>query len=98
MVDGITFTGCEFTDNGDCGLIVKGSGAKNWSVTGGHFGGNTNSGIRAAGGTTVYKAAGTGAIGDIEEGALYLATIGVSAPGTAAASLQGGFRLRFLDG
>lgn len=46
---------------------------------------------------TVYKAAGTGAIGDIEEGALYLVTIGVSAPGTAAAALQGGFRLRFLD-
>ena len=58
VVDGITFTGCEFTDNGDCGLIVNGSGAKNWSVTGGHSGGNTNSGIRAAGGTTDFTITG----------------------------------------
>jgi len=46
---------------------------------------------------TVYKAAGTGAIGDIEEGALYLVTVGSTAAGTAAATLSVQFRLRFLD-
>ena len=44
-----------------------------------------------------YKAAGTGAIGDIEEGALYLVTIGSTAAGTAAAELGANFRLRFQD-
>lgn len=46
---------------------------------------------------TVYKAAATGAIGDIEEGALYLVTIGGTAAGTGAASLIGTMRLRFID-
>lgn len=46
---------------------------------------------------TTFKAAGTGAIGDIEEGALYLVTVGGSAAGTSAASLTGQFRVRFLD-
>ena len=46
---------------------------------------------------TVYKAAATGAIGDIEEGALYLVTIGGQAAGTAAAALFGAFRMRFID-
>lgn len=45
----------------------------------------------------VYKAAGTGAIADIEEGALYLVTVGGAAAGTAAAILSGSFRTRFLD-
>lgn len=45
----------------------------------------------------VYKAAATGAIGDIEQGALYLVTVGSNAPGTSAALLSCGFRLRFLD-
>jgi len=45
----------------------------------------------------VFKAAGTGAIGDIEEGALYLVTVGMSAAGTAAAQLSAGFRTRFVD-
>lgn len=45
----------------------------------------------------VYKAAATGAIGDIEEGALYLVTVGNTAAGTAAANLSAAFRLRFLD-
>lgn len=45
----------------------------------------------------VYKAAGTGAIGDIEQGALYLVTIGSNAAGTTAASLTVTFRLRFWD-
>jgi len=46
---------------------------------------------------TVYKAAATGAIGDIEQGALYLVTVGSTAAGTGAAALEVGFRLRFLD-
>lgn len=46
---------------------------------------------------TVYKAAGTGAIGDIEQGALYLVTVGGTAAGTAAASVTQQFRLRFID-
>lgn len=45
----------------------------------------------------VYKAAGTGAIGDIEQGALYLVTIGGQVAGTADATLDVSFRLRFLD-
>lgn len=45
----------------------------------------------------VFKAAGTGAIGDIEEGALYLVTVGSQAAGTAAAVVQLAFRTRFLD-
>lgn len=46
---------------------------------------------------TTYKALGTGAIADIEQGALYLVTVGGTAAGTAAASLIGSFRLRFKD-
>lgn len=72
VVDGITFTGCEFTDNGDNGLIVDGPGVTNWIVTGGHSGGNTSAGIRAASGTTDFvitghragTIAGRGANGD----------------------------------
>jgi len=45
----------------------------------------------------VYKAAATGAIGDIEQGALYLVTVGSNAAGTSASTLDVGFRLRFLD-
>lgn len=45
----------------------------------------------------VYKAAATGAIGDIEQGALYLVTVGNNAAGASAAVLSVGFRLRFLD-
>lgn len=46
---------------------------------------------------TVYKAAATGSIGDIEQGALYLVTVGSNAAGTTDATLTVGFRLRFLD-
>lgn len=52
--------------------------------------------IKLNGRQTVYKAAGTGAIGDIEEGALYFVTIGTSV-GTAAANINVGFRTRFID-
>lgn len=45
----------------------------------------------------VYKALGTGAIADIEQGALYLVTVGGNAAGTGAASFAAGFRMRFLD-
>lgn len=47
---------------------------------------------------TVYKAAATGAIGDIEEGALYLVTVGDEpASATLAATFSGAFRTRFID-
>lgn len=46
---------------------------------------------------TVYKAAATGAIGDIEEGALYLVTVGSNAAGVTAATASMAFRLRFKD-
>lgn len=45
----------------------------------------------------VYKAAGTGAIGDIEEGALYCITVGDKAAGTTAAQGNFAFRTRFVD-
>lgn len=45
----------------------------------------------------VFKAAGTGAIADIDEGALYLITLGSSAAGTAAATLNATFRTRYHD-
>lgn len=45
----------------------------------------------------VFKAAGTGAIGDIEEGALYLVTVGNQAAGNTAAVASLAFRTRFLD-
>lgn len=45
----------------------------------------------------VFKAAGTGAIGDIEEGCLYLVTVGSNAAGTSAATASLGFRTRFVD-
>lgn len=46
---------------------------------------------------TVFKAAGTGGIGDIEEGALYIVTTGNSVAGTGAAQMTGQFRIRFVD-
>ena len=45
----------------------------------------------------VYKSAGTGAIGDIEQGALYLVTVGNTAAGNTDATLYTGMRLRFKD-
>lgn len=45
----------------------------------------------------VYKAAGTGAIGDIEEGALYFVSVGNQAAGTGASAMTIGFRTRFVD-
>lgn len=46
---------------------------------------------------TTYKAAGTGAIGDIEDGALYIVSVGSGAAGTTAAVASLGFRLRYWD-
>lgn len=46
---------------------------------------------------SVFKAAGTGAIGDIEEGALYCITVGNNAAGTGAAAAALSFRTRFMD-
>lgn len=45
----------------------------------------------------VFKAAATGAIGDIEEGALYLVSVGNNAAGTTAATLTFAARTRFHD-
>ena len=45
----------------------------------------------------VNKAVGTGAIGDIEEGALYLVTVGNNAAGVTSATMEGTFRVRFID-
>jgi len=45
----------------------------------------------------VAKAVGTGAIGDIAEGAIYLVTMGIDAAGTTGARLTCGTRLRFVD-
>ncbi|QOH96787.1 capsid protein [Lutraria rhynchaena circular ssDNA virus] len=44
-----------------------------------------------------YMAAGTGAIGDISLGALYIVTVGDQAAGTSDANLIVGFRTRFVD-
>jgi len=44
-----------------------------------------------------YKSAGTGAIGDIEMGALYLVTVGQTAAGTADAGITIIFRTRFTE-
>lgn len=45
----------------------------------------------------ICKAAGTGAIGDIEEGALYCVTVGSAAAGTSASVANLGFRIRYTD-
>lgn len=45
----------------------------------------------------VFNSVGTGAIGDIDEGALYLITVGDTVAGTQAATGVFGFRTRFLD-
>lgn len=45
----------------------------------------------------VFKSAGTGAIGDIEEGALYYVTVGMTASGTADGAVHLGFRTTFKD-
>lgn len=53
--------------------------------------------IDLKGRTVVYGSAGTGAVGDIEEGALYLVTTGSSSSGTNAASFSYNTRVRFWD-
>lgn len=45
----------------------------------------------------VFKSVGTGVIGDIEQGALYLVTVGTNVAGTTAPILSAGFRVRFKD-
>lgn len=45
----------------------------------------------------VFKASATGAIADIEEGAVYLVTVGSNAAGATAGNAALGFRTRFLD-
>lgn len=46
---------------------------------------------------TTYMSVGDGTIGDIEEGALYLVTVGTNTNGTTAAILDGNVRVRFRD-
>lgn len=53
--------------------------------------------VKLKGLPTVFKAAGTGAIGDIEEGALYVITVGNNVAGTTAAQANLAFRTRFVD-
>ena len=53
-IDGIAFSNCEFTKNADCGFIAVGPNVKNWIVDGGFSTGNTNSGVRAALGTSDF--------------------------------------------
>jgi polygalacturonase len=57
-VNGITFTGCEFTDNGGSGLLAEGANVQNWIVTGGHSGGNAGAGIRCAAATNYFNITG----------------------------------------
>lgn len=58
IVDGIVFSGCEFTKNGDGGFIANGTGVKNWFINGGFSTGNVNSGLRASGGTSNFTIVG----------------------------------------
>lgn len=44
-----------------------------------------------------FESAGTGAIGDIDSGALYMVTLGITAAGTAAATSTLNFRVRFTE-
>lgn len=46
---------------------------------------------------TTFKGLGTGAIGDIDYGALYVISVGSNAAGTTAAFANMSFRLRFVD-
>jgi len=46
---------------------------------------------------TTYANLGTGAIGDVDQGALYLVTVGASVAGASDAVIQLGFRLRYYD-
>lgn len=45
----------------------------------------------------IFESAGTGAIGDIDSGALYMITLGNTASGTAAATSTLNFRTRFTE-
>lgn len=46
---------------------------------------------------SVFKAAGTGAIGDIEEGAMYIVTVGIRGAGTTASTAVMNYRTRFTE-
>jgi len=45
----------------------------------------------------VFESAGTGAIGDIDEGAIYLVTVGSNVTGTSAPILTASFRTRYTE-
>lgn len=57
-VDGVSFTGCEFVDNHDVGLLCVGPDVKNWQVTGGFSAGNGSYGVRAASGCGSFTISG----------------------------------------
>lgn len=59
VVDGISFTGCQFVANADAGFVAVGSNVKNWTITGGFSCGNTVYGYRAASGTSNFSIIGT---------------------------------------
>jgi hypothetical protein len=58
VVDGLTFTGCEFVGNAASGLLCLGANVRNWAVTGGFSAGNARSGITAAGGSGSFTITG----------------------------------------
>lgn len=45
----------------------------------------------------VFKSAGSGLIADVEEGAIYMVSVGNVAAGTGVPTISGNFRLRFVD-
>jgi hypothetical protein len=54
IVDGLEFTGCQFTDNTNDGLLISGAGCKNITITGGQASGNSN-GVRINGAATYWS-------------------------------------------
>jgi hypothetical protein len=74
--------------------VLMGSGANNYSARSAM---NSDWYLDLKGKPQVFKTAATGAIGDIEEGALYVVTVGSSPPGTNAAVAPLSFRLRYID-
>jgi len=58
---------------------------------------DTSNFIKMNGDQMVFKAAGTGAIADIEEGAMYLVSVGSQVAGATASTGTIGVRTRFID-
>jgi len=58
VVDGLTFTGCEFVQNAVSGLWCSGENVRNWVVTGGYSAGNPAFGIHVADGCGTFTITG----------------------------------------